>query len=153
MSEAPDHDDISTDTAAAADDGLFATDVRETTDEQAHADDAHAAGADADDQNPDAEDATDKDGDADGTARTLPSKALFKFVRFSEMTDEDLAHHRKVSAKVERKYPDMPMDASEIISKTQMAECFTKLLTDVTKLLTEHPKGLGGGKDGYCSSF
>ena len=67
--------------AAAGADGLFATDDRETTDEQAHADDAHAAGADAADENPNAEDATDKDGDADGTARTLSSKALFNLAK------------------------------------------------------------------------
>ena len=148
---APDGDGILMDTAAATDDRLFATDCRESTDEQAHADDAPATGADADDQNPEAEDPTDKDGDANGTARILPSKeGSSKHVRTSKMTDKEELYHRKFSATVKRKYADMPMDISEIESNTEIAECFTKLLTDVTELLTEHPDGPGGGKGGFC---
>ena len=76
MSDAEDHADNSAATAAAADDGLSATTDRKPTDQQAHADDAHAAGADAADENPIAEDATDKDGDADGVLLDHHSRSV-----------------------------------------------------------------------------
>ena len=126
MPDAEDHADNSAATAAAADDGLLATIDRETRDEQAHTDDAHAAGAHADDQNPDAEDATDEDGDADGTAPTLPSKyGASMLVRQSHITAGNLLYS--------------PPIISE--SKAEIAEF-------VMNLLTKHPRGIRLGKPG-----
>ena len=126
MPDVEDHADNSAATAAAADDGLLATIDRETRDEQAHTDDAHAAGAHADDQNPDAEDATDEDGDADGTAPTLPSKyGASMLVRQSHITAGNLLYS--------------PPIISE--SKAEIAELFMNFLT-------KHPRGIRLGKPG-----
>ena len=75
MSDAADHADNSATFAAAAEDGLLATNYRKH---------------DAADTNHDADDVTDNDGDAHGTVRTLPSKeGSTKSKYTSKMTNID----------------------------------------------------------------
>ena len=102
--DAPDIDGIPMDTAAAGAAGLFATDVCEATDVNAHVDDAHADDAHADDHDPDGEDPTDKDGDANGTALMPVNGTASMLLRRSKIIAEERALHDRISAETPRRY-------------------------------------------------